>query len=136
MATTSGAAPLVTKLAVEVQALAVGADSTIVARVPYAGKITGVTYAPIVAMTGAATNNRTHAVVNKGQSGSGTTSVASLSYGNGTDAAAFDEKTITLTTTAADKVVAAGDILAVSSTHVGTGIADPGGTMFIEISRD
>lgn len=136
MATTSGASPLVTKLAVEVSAVAAGNDATFVARAPYAGVVTSVTYVPVATVTGAATNNRTVNVVNKAQDGSGAASVASLSFGNGTNATAFDEKAITLTTTAADKVVAAGDILAINSTHVGTGIADPGGTVFIEISRD
>jgi hypothetical protein len=136
MATTSGAAPLVTKLAIEVSAVAAGNDASFVARAPYAGIVTGVTYVPVTAITGAATNNRTHSVVNKAQDGTGTTSVATLNYASGTDAVAFDENTITLSSTAADKVVAAGDILSVNSTHIGTGIADPGGTMFIEISRD
>jgi hypothetical protein len=72
--------------------------------------------------------------VNKGQSGSGSTVVATLAMTSGVNAVAFDELAATLSSTAADKVVAAGDILAWVSTAVGgTGLADPGGLVQIEI---
>jgi hypothetical protein len=128
-------APLVQKFEAEITASAVGADFSATIRAPFDGTVTGVTYAPVAAITGAATNNRTVSVVNHGQTGVGTNTVASLNFGNGTNAAAFDETSITLSGTASNLVVASGDILEVKSLHIGTGIADPGGTVFVEISR-
>ena len=51
------------------------------------------------------------------------------------NAVAFDEKAITLSVTAADLVVAAGDVLAWVSTAVtgGGGLVDPGGLVQVEI---
>src|SRR4030042_2033178 len=114
----SGAAPLVQKFEAEMGAVAVGADFSQVIRVPYAGTVTSVTYAPIAAVTGAATNSRTLNVINKGQDGTGTTVVASLALVSGIDMVAFDEKTITLSVVANATTVAAGDILQVQSLHV------------------
>jgi hypothetical protein len=128
-------APLVRKYEAEIPAVAQAADFSGVIRAEYAGTVTSVKYAPVAAITGAATHNRTVNVRNRGQSGTGTTVVATLNFGNGVNAAAFDEKTITLSSTAADLVVAEGDILEVESLHVGNGIADPGGTVFVEITR-
>lgn len=93
--------------------------------------ISSITYIPNTTITGAATNNRTISVVNKGQSGVGTTSIASLNFGNGTNATAYDEKALTNSATAADLDCVAGDVLAFVSTHIGTGIADPGGVVVV-----
>jgi hypothetical protein len=117
-------------------ALAAGADGTTnVAIMLEAGTVTSVKYVANAAVTGANTETRTVAVLNKGAAGSGTTSVASLALTNGVNIAAAVPKTITLTSTAADKVVAAGDVLQFTSTHSGsTGLADPGG--FLEVTVD
>lgn len=97
--------------------------------------ITAVSYIPAAAITGADTNTRTLSVQNKGQSGSGTTSVASLALASGTNAAAFDEKAITLSATAANLDCASGDVLEFLSTHAGSsGLADPGGVVEISYS--
>ena len=132
----TGQAPLVQKLEAEIPAAAAAADTAQVIRAPFAGTVTSVTYAPVAAMTGAATNNRTISLINHAQDGTGSTSIASLNFASGVNAAAFDEKDITLSGTAANLVVAAGDILEAKSLHINTGIADPGGTLFVEISRD
>lgn len=110
-------------------------DTSVIGIAPYDGVVASVTYIPKSTITGAATNNRTIAVVNKAQDGSGATSVASLSFGNGTNATAFDEKALTLSATAADLVVAKGDVLVFTSTHAGTGIADPGGVVVVSFAR-
>ncbi|KAA6216394.1 hypothetical protein [Streptomyces filamentosus] len=110
-------------------------DDTVLGQAPFAGVVTSVQYVPEAAITGAATNNRTVSLVNKGQAGSGTTTVASLTFDNGVNAAANDEKAITLSGTAANLVLAAGDTLQWRSIHVATGIADPGGVVRITISR-
>ena len=110
-------------------------QSNEVAVAEYNGVVTSVTYAPNATITGAATNNRTFSLVNKGQSGAGSTVVATLNMGNGTNATAGDERAITLSGTAANLAVAAGDVLEWQSTHIGTGIVDPGGLVKVTIDR-
>ena len=110
-------------------------DDTVLGQAPFDCTVTSVQYVPEAAITGAATNHRTVSLVNKGQAGSGTTTVASLTFDNGVNATANDEKTITLSGTAANLVLAAGDTLQWRSIHVLTGIADPGGVVRVTISR-
>lgn len=125
------------KLRAKVPAVTIAATADeVVGEVDTAGRVTSVTYTPEAAVTGAASpNSRTFTLVNKGQSGAGTTTVATLALVSGVDLVAFDEKTITVTSTAADKVVVAGDILVWVSTAVtgGGGLADPGGLVQVEI---
>jgi hypothetical protein len=110
-------------------------DTSMLGEAPFAGTVTSVTYTPDGDITGAATHNRTFEVVNRGAAGAGTTSVASLNMASGVNATGGDEKTITLSGTAANLVLAQGDILAFKSTAVGNGIADPGGLVQVTISR-
>lgn len=110
-------------------------DDTVLGQAPFDCTVTKVEYVPEAAITGAATNNRTVSLVNKGQAGSGTTTVASLSFASGTNAVANDERAITLSVTAADLNLTAGDTLQWRSIHVGTGIADPGGLVRVTIAR-
>lgn len=129
--------PLVRRYTRSVPAAIAGADSEVnVVDVEIAGSVSSVTYAPDTVLTGANTDSRTIVLVNKGQSGAGTTIVATKAFVSGVNAAADDETAITLSATAANLVVAVGDILAWQSTHVGsTGLADPGGLAVIEITR-
>lgn len=99
-----------------------------------AGTVSAVTYSTVTAITGANTNTRSVSLVNKGQAGAGSTVVATLQFNSGVNTTASDEKTITLSSTAADLVVAAGDVLQWQSTAVGTGIADPGGLVNVTIA--
>ncbi|HEY9417878.1 MAG TPA: hypothetical protein VIQ30_24225 [Pseudonocardia sp.] len=110
-------------------------DDTVLGQAPFAGSVAKVEYVPEAAITGAATNNRTLSLINKGQAGSGTTVVASLNFGNGTNATASNEVTLTLSATASDLVVAEGDTLVWRSLHIGTGITDPGGLARVTFSR-
>lgn len=110
-------------------------DSVTLGRAPFAGTVSSVTYTPDAAITGAATNTRAVRLRNRGQAGAGTTIVAELQFDSGVNAAAFDEKVIPLSGTAANLVVAEGDILEWFSDAVGTGLADPGGLARVEISR-
>ncbi len=110
-------------------------DDTIIGQAPFAGTVTKVEYVPEAAITGAATNNRTVSLVNKAADGTGTATVASLNFASGVDAAANDEKAITLSATAANLVVAAGDTLQWRSIHIATGITDPGGIVRVTLSR-
>lgn len=111
-------------------------DSDEIVVAEYNGTVTQVTYTPDGTITGAATNNRTVQLVNKGQSGAGSTVVASLNFASGTNATAADEKTIPLSGTPANLIVAAGDVLEWQSNAVGTGIADPGGLVKVTIDRN
>lgn len=129
-------APLVQTLKSQADAVAAGSDATTeLGEAQFAGTVSRVAYIPSAAITGADTNTRTLTVVNKGQSGSGTTVVATLALTNGVNAAASDAKALTLSVTAADLVVAAGDVLAFVSTHAASGLADPGGQVIVELTR-
>ncbi len=140
MATPSGMAPLTLKLTSQIDAVGAGADTvTIIGIVPGAPgtvyTVTGVKYSPVAAITGANTNTRSHNVTDRGADGLGTTNVATLQYNSGVNAVADTPKTITLNVTPANLDVNAGDELTFESTHVGTGIADPGGQVEVTLSR-
>lgn len=108
--------------------------STVISEAPFAGVVTAAYYIADAAITGAATNNRTVTVTNRGGAGSGTTAVATLAFGSGINAAKDADTTLALNATAANLVVAQGDVLTFDSVHVGTGIADPGGLVVVEIT--
>jgi hypothetical protein len=130
-------APLTRVIDTQLPAVAtVGNDATTVIGIAReAGVVSGVSYVTATAITGANTNSRTIAVVNKGAAGSGSTSVASTAYVTGVNTTALAENALTLSGTAANLVVAVGDVLVATSTHVGTGIADPGGLVRVSITR-
>jgi len=120
-----------------VPAVAANADADqTVAESHVAGTVTAITYTPEAAVTGANTETRNLTLVNKGQSGAGTTVIGTLAFTSGVDGVAFDEKAFTLSAVAGATTVAQGDILAFVSTHSGsTGLADPGGRVEIEVER-
>jgi hypothetical protein len=130
-------APLTKTLTADTQPIATAGNdaSEAVGPAQFAGVVTSVTYTPSAAITGANTNSRTLTLVNKGQSGAGTTVVAELALVSGVNPAANDEKALTLSATAANLVVAEGDVLTFVSTHVGTGITDPGGHVEVKVER-
>lgn len=101
----------------------------------FTGKVTAVTYTPEAAATGDNTNARTFTLVNKGTAGSGTTVIATLALTTGVNLVAFDEKAATVSATAADLLVTQGDVLAWVSTHTGTGVVDPGGSVKVTGNR-
>lgn len=105
---------------------------------PFTGKVAGVTYTPTAAVTGAASPaSRTLSVINRGQAGAGSTVVASLALVAGVNLVAFDERALTLSATAADLQVVAGDVLEFRSAPVGgTGLVDPGGTVEVTFERN
>lgn len=128
--------PTTHRVAMAVQAVAAGSDDDQeVARAPFAGRVVSVNYAPDTAITGVDTNTRTFSLRNRGLTGVGTTVVATrtanLAGGNW---AAFDEKALTMQATPND-IIAEGDVLEFLSLHVGTGIADPGGLVVVELQR-
>jgi hypothetical protein len=99
------------------------------------GVVSAVYYVAAAGITGANTNTRKVVLVNKGAAGSGTTAIATLQFNSAVNATADVSKTITLSATAADLAVTAGDILQWQSTHVGTGLADPGGLAVVVVGR-
>lgn len=109
--------------------------TTNIVQVEADGVISSVKYIPASTITGANTDTRKVVLVNKGAAGSGTTAIATLQFNSGVNATAAIAKTITLSVTAADLAVSAGDILQWQSTHVGSGIADPGGLAVIVVGR-
>ena len=131
-------APYVRVIESDVPAVSTAAndDDSVIAQAPFACTVTSVQYVPEAAITGANTNTRFVSLVNKGQAGSGSATVATLQFDSGVNAAANDEKTVTLSGTPANLVLAAGDTLQWRSVHVGTGIADPGGLVRITLSRN
>lgn len=132
----SAQAPLYANYEVSLDALAVAVDGLYpVAVAPWVGTIVSATYAPDAAITGANTNSRTLNVLNGGAAGSGTTNMAALPLVSGTNLTAEHPTALTLSGTAANLAVSAGDIVQFQSLHVGTGIADPGGTVFLTLSR-
>lgn len=130
-------APLIRTLEVELPASTILATTSESVRAPFAGTVQAVRYLPLAAVTGAASpSSRTISLINKAQDGTGSTSVAALPLLSGTNLVAFDEKAIPLSATAANLVVAEGDVLTVTSVPVGgTGLVEGGGTAIIEIAR-
>ena len=133
----SSAAPLVKVMRIGAGPVGTAGNDLItpVGVVDVAGTITTVSIVPNAVITGAATNNRKHTLYNRGGAGAGTTAVASRQYVSGTNAAIKVATDLTLSGTAADLVVAVGDVLEFESLHILTGIADPGETVEVTISR-
>ena len=113
-----------------------GSDKSVaLGRAPFGATVESVTYAPNALITGANTNTRRVALINRGQSGSGSAVVAELQFNSGVNGPAFDEKSLTLSVTPANLKLAEGDILEWLSDAVGTGLADPGGLVVVKMSR-
>lgn len=111
------------------------AGDQIVGDSPFDGTVTGCTFTPEAAITGATATKRTLTLVNKGQVGLGTTVIATLDFVTGVNGVAFDEKAFTLSAVAGATTVAAGDVLALVETIASTGTANPGGQIAVAISR-
>lgn len=131
-------APFVRVIEADVPAVSTAGndDDTVIFQAPFDCTVTTVEYVPEAAITGADTNSRTLSLVNKGQAGSGSTTVATLALTSGVNATAYNERTVTLSGTAANLVLAAGDTVQWRSIHVGTGITDPGGLVRVTLSRN
>lgn len=131
-------APLQRTLEVTIPASAAAgtAQDQAVGVVPYAGTVTAVSFVPEADITGAATNFRTFRLVNKGQTGAGTTVIASLAFSSSSvTATAFDERALTLSAVAGATTVAADDVLLWDETVSGTGLTAPGARVRVTIDR-
>lgn len=76
------------------------------------------------AITGANTDYCTPTLINAGTDGAGTTIVASKAYTNGVDAAALVPEALTLSGTAANLIIEAGETLAYLSNMTGSSVYD------------
>jgi hypothetical protein len=99
--------------------------------------VTAASITPNAAVTGHATNYRTFTLTNKGQDGTGTTSIGTFSTSStpANDLAAGDERALTLSGTAANLDVAEGDILAMVETVAASGVAHGGYRVQVELTR-
>lgn len=132
----ANAAPLSLYPAATLPAVATGTDADVAVFIaPFDCTVSAVTYTPNATITGADTNSRTLNLRNKGLTGGGSTVVASKAFTVGVNATAYDETTITLSGTAANLDLVAGDVLALQSDSVGTGLADPGGLLRVSVTR-
>lgn len=101
--------------------------------VPFNCKVVGAYYTPKSVVTGAATNYFTGTVRNRGAAGAGTAQPASLAFSNGVNAPAFQATALTLSATAADLNLSAGDVLTVEKLVTGTGLAMPAGRVTVDV---
>lgn len=131
-------APSVKELTATIAGAGAGAaQDQVVGEAPFAGTVTEVRIVPEAAVVGHASNYRTFRLVNKGQSGAGSTVVAS----HATDAtpskdlAAFDEKSLALSGSAGATTVAEGDVLAVDETVASAGVAHSGYKVTVKVAR-
>jgi hypothetical protein len=115
------------------QATAGTADEFVVGVAPFKGKVVRVDWIPKAAVTANATNFFTLNVRNRGQvDGTGATNVAARSYA-ATNSVAWVRETATLNATAANRNVAAGDVLTVEKVNTASGLAMPQGTVIVWI---
>lgn len=95
---------------------------------PFPLKITGAKWVPAAAVTADGSNYFTLNLRNRGAAAAGTALPASRSY-VATNSVAFVPEAMTLSGTAADLLVAEGDVLTVSKVNTGTGLAMPDGVV-------
>jgi hypothetical protein len=108
------------------QATAGTTESFVIGEAQINATVTEVSIVPNGPLTADATNNRTFTITNTGQSGAGVVAVATLITNvAGGNWVAFDEKLATLSGTAGNLVIAAGDVLSCVETIGGTGVAHP-----------
>ena len=91
--------------------------------------VTAVKFVPRLAVTADPTNNTIYTLTNK-VAGAGSTSVATRTWAAGNSVASTPES-FTLSGTAANLLVGAGDNIEVVKTHGGTGLVIPDGLLII-----
>lgn len=98
---------------------------------PYNMRIVSATWTATLAITGQATNFFTLSFFNRGGAGAGTVQWATaIAYSSGgVTAAKATPNTLTLSSTASDLLIAAGDVLNVESANTASGLINPGGVV-------
>lgn len=120
------------RVAIAGQATAGTADEFPLVRVPYNASLVAAYWIPKAAVTADATNYVTLTVRNRGAAAAGTAKPASRSYA-ATNSVAFVAEAMTLSATAADLLLTAGDILTAEKLQAGTGVALPAGTIELHL---
>ena len=100
---------------------------------PFRCQVQAAAWIPSAAVTGVASNFFTVNVRNRGAAGAGTAVPAALAFSNGTNASAQVPVALTLSGTAADLVLAAGDVLTAEKAVTGTGLAMPPGLIVVRV---
>jgi hypothetical protein len=118
-------------IAVLGQATAGTADEWTGVVMPFRGRVTAVKWVPSAAVTADGTNYCDVNLRNRGSDGTGTSLVATRSY-SATNSVAFRADTATLGASAL-RDVAEGDVLTVSKTNAGTGLALPDGVVQVHV---
>lgn len=95
--------------------------------------VSSVIYIPAAAVTGAAAG-RVFTLYNRSAAGA-TTPIASLTLVSGTDLSDNVPKTITLSTTSANLLLTAANVLEWESVASGSGVVDPGGIVQVATVR-
>lgn len=104
----------------------------VVARAPFACTVQAITFTPDAAVVADATNNATLQVTNR-TTGGGSTAVASGTTTTGNGMTAFTPWTPSLSGTAANLNLAAGDVISIDKTVGGTGVLIPAGLVEITV---
>ena len=105
-----------------------------VLRAPFRCTVTAVEFIPDTAIAGTATNFFTLNVRNRTGAGVGTAIPASLAYSSGAVVSVAQAPTsLTLSATATDLVLQAGDVITVEKAVTGTGLACPAGVVVVHL---
>ena len=96
--------------------------------VPFDAVITAVKWVPLAAVTANGTNFSILSIRNRGGAAAGTALPASRSYA-ATNSAAFVPEAMTLSATAADLLVTAGDVITAQRIHTASGVVIPAGVL-------
>lgn len=99
--------------------------------VPFDATVTAVKFVPAAGVTGDATNKATVTLTNRGQAGAGSTAVAALT--TTADMTAWSASAITVSATAANLLLTAGDNLSWDKTVAGTGVVIPAGVVEVTL---
>ncbi len=94
--------------------------------------VTSVVVAHDAAITGQDTNTFTGSIFNGGSDGTGVVSVAAKQYVDTVDGAVWAD-TLTLSSTAANLNLSAGDIILYDKTEIGTGLTDPAKCVIVTV---
>jgi hypothetical protein len=99
---------------------------------PWNGTITGAKWTPLAAVTANGTNFTTLSLRNRKADASGSVLPASRSYA-ATNSVAFVPEQLTLSSTAADLSVAAGDHITAQRVHTAAGLVVPAGVIEVTV---
>jgi len=103
--------------------------------VPYNALITAAKWVPGAAITANGTNFFTVSFRNRGSAGAGTVQFATARAYSSVNGVLSTPEALTLSSTAADLLVAAGDYLTAEVTHAASGLICPGGSVLVTLRR-